>query len=282
MNTATKVSFGAGLCILACYFAYEISTEPEVVRESGYGYSESDSDVILERSVESHESGQPSMEDLSKYGSGIGFQAGGPEQGARESKEESPMWYSEEALYEIEEFRRDRGYYLRFEKSDYHSYPIETLEELADSGDYKALHVLGLRYQEKGKRGEALSTYAKAAVYGSTSALGSMSTSYQSIYHSVGEDGDQDLRRSALIGALAHSKVAADRGDSIAKISADSFIEVANIDLTDKDIREIDSMAEKIYERLLKERQSLGLGEFDDDIPSKLEAYDNSAISWAD
>lgn len=182
------------------------------------------------------------------------------------------QWASEQGLHEVENFYRARGYYLKFDDSDYHSYSIDTLEKLAEAGDFTALHVLALKYQEEGNRGKALNMHAKAAVYGSTAALANLATFYQTIYFTAGEE-DKMLRREAIIGALAHSQVAANRGDRLAKMAADSFIDNIAIELSDQDRHDIDLEAASIYARLLRERSDLGLGEFNDEIPDSVKAY---------
>lgn len=190
----------------------------------------------------------------------------------QDTSEEIPDWLTEEGLHQVAEFRKQRGYSLKSENSDYNNYDISTLESLSDSGDLVATQILAQKYHELGRRSDAYETYAKSATYGSTSALRSMATFHQSKYH-MNSGSDEAQRMETALDVLAFFQAAVIRGDTEALVEAKAFVEVNGIQLSESDRQEIYARGKRIYKVLSDARASAGMDEFDNSIPDSLKGY---------
>lgn len=189
-----------------------------------------------------------------------------------DAAEEMPDWLTEEGLHQVSEFRKQRGYSLKSENSDYNNYDIATLESLSDSGDFVATQILAQKYHELNRRKEAYETYAKSAIYGSTSALRSLATFHQSQYY-MSSSIDETQQIEAALDVLAFFQAAVIRGDTEALVDAKAFIDVNEMQLSESDRQEVYSRGKRIYNILSEVRASMGLGEFDNSIPDSLKGY---------
>lgn len=159
----------------------------------------------------------------------------------------------------------------------YESYDTGTLENLANSGDVRAMLQLARRYAEefiaKGDADKGFELrnelYFKAAVYGSTGALLQLG-----LAANTGSLKSSKKGRELALEPLAYYEVAAMRGDRLAKLRlSDLSIQGNDLILNDADYTYIETRAEEIYQDFQRQRHDLGLGEFDNEIPEPVVRY---------
>ncbi|PUA28528.1 MAG: hypothetical protein B0W54_19000 [Cellvibrio sp. 79] len=169
----------------------------------------------------------------------------------------------------------ERGYISGNDMQIYQSYSEETLKDLSDSGDVKAMIMLGSYYiQKENKPEESAAQYHKAAVYGATSVFADLASKAQIDALSNETDKTDEGREQVVTEVMALYKVVAMRGDprgSTANINA--YQEVYKVrykqelSLGEDQLNKIDLRAKAIYDELQKERHQLGLGDFDNSTP---------------
>ncbi|MDZ4286010.1 MAG: hypothetical protein U1A23_03720 [Candidatus Sungbacteria bacterium] len=149
--------------------------------------------------------------------------------------------------------------------NDYATYDDATLNQLGDAGDLRALHTLADRSKNIN---DFKSTLYKASVWGSTEALIRMGA--------ISEADDLDSmsaesRKQMIIDALSYYDAAQLRGDWWGNIvRGESLLKRYSHDLSQYDKSAIQSNAKKIYADIQRERNALGLGEFDNSIPESV------------
>ncbi|MBK8187918.1 MAG: hypothetical protein IPK77_12140 [Cellvibrio sp.] len=174
---------------------------------------------------------------------------------------------------EVLAWQADRGWYDTGKETqdDYKTYSEETLKQLADQGDIKALHLLArLAPLEL-----AIQLYTKAAVYGSTFALFNIQETLLT-QSGITKENSEELKHPVLIEAAAYIQVATMRGDMLnAKyISSISSLESRfNFQFSGDDLEQANLRAQDIYDSLEAERIALGLGKFDNSIPPAIKIY---------
>lgn len=172
----------------------------------------------------------------------------------------------------------ERGYMSREDSQVYQSYSEQTLNDLSNAGDIKAMMTLGLYYIEKDNRpDESNAQFYKAAVYGATVALAYLASQAQIDMIAAEADKNPQGREQGVAEIMAYYKVAAMRGDqgqSVASINAYTAVYKARygqeLSLDKKQLDEIDRRAKVIYDDLQKQRHDLGLGDFDNSTPEVL------------
>jgi hypothetical protein len=175
-------------------------------------------------------------------------------------------------LDEVINWQEARGWYdtSNNTQDDYKTYSDDTLRQLAESGDLRALHLLAQWAPEETSK-ELLT---KAAIYGSTFALFNLSNNI--LAHSgITRDMSEERKRPVLIESAAHIMVATIRGDILnTKHLGINIIEGRfNMKLSDDDLELVNARAQEIYSSLESQRISLGLGKFDNSIPPAIKAY---------
>lgn len=149
-------------------------------------------------------------------------------------------------------------------------YPEETLKQLAENGDLKALHLLA--YSAPAAESKLLLT--KAAIHGSTRALFSLGNN-AFILNDVYQNSPEEKKRPVLREAAAYISVAARRGDlyNFKYMGIGLYESRFNMKLSENDLNLVSSSAQDIYNSLESQRIELGLGQFDNSIPPAIKEY---------
>lgn len=190
-------------------------------------------------------------------------------------------WHSPANFEEVEKWKESRGYYSAADLDMYKSYSAETIKQLAQGGDIKALYQLArLKVSEgTGKKQDIVNIYLEAAILGSSQALewaGIMASTDPSFSRFQGEDGEQ-LYKKEMLEALSIYQVALIRGDR-------EVLEQVNrtrskLELTPEDDEYIKARGAEIYSELEEKRKSLGLGPFDNSVPQIVKNYHDDAAT---
>lgn len=180
---------------------------------------------------------------------------------------------------ELMDWEAARGYFSADEIEAYQSYDEQTLKNLSDEGDIKAMVILSSYYIQKDYRPEeARAMDYKAAVYGATSVFSDLSDSAHAdmLRNEVIDEAykNPQHREAGVIEVLAYCKVAAMRGDPRASISTINAYKGVHkirtghdLSLSPEMLNKIDNRAKEIYDELVHARHELGLGEFDNSTP---------------
>lgn len=178
----------------------------------------------------------------------------------------------------VDNWRVERGYFNLLDNDDYKQYDEQTLKKLSDGSDMHAMQLLADLLHSRSNFKDAVALYKKSALYGSTFALRFL----------VGEEGRRSLieidelgnmnqtpeeKKKRVLTSLAYAKVAEMRGDSDAyfkTLIAPTLANPGQIPLTDEDYAKIQPLAQQIYNDLQKQRNELGLGEFDNSVPPEV------------
>jgi hypothetical protein len=169
----------------------------------------------------------------------------------------------------VKNWMEARGHYGPDDDSlnEYKAYDLETLERLAEAGDLKAMVALGWLYLsvERYGRPDSLVKYEgimkRAALYGSTAALGSLSS-----FQSKPEVTDEDL-----IERFAWAHVGTLRGDMWPSENAMSDARIYKFEFTDAAVTQIKARAHELYNQLEQQRIEMGLGNFDNSRPPEVD-----------
>lgn len=190
----------------------------------------------------------------------------------------SPPWNSPAGYEHVDKWRESRGYFSDTDFAIYENYGIETIKQLAASGDVKALRTLAKIYTAQGEDPELIiSTLRETAIHGSTEALilvGMIAKNPRHFPQFNGPDGDE-LYKKDMLESLAIFKAASIRGDR----EVDMRITEARAELTlsPEDDRYIEQRGAEIYKDMEEKRKALGLGPFDNSVPSEVNDYYDAA-----
>jgi len=169
------------------------------------------------------------------------------------------------------EYSEERGWISEEVSQAYENYPTEELEELANTGDLAAIDVLALRYSASGKPDEMNATWRKGVVYGASSHAVALAGGYVAKYGST--FGSPEEKTESVIEGLAWYNIAIIRRDPYAEGFLEDDIKHLNLDLTAFSQDKVDQRTAEIYKALSEEREGLGLGAYDNDVPENLEEY---------
>lgn len=175
---------------------------------------------------------------------------------------------------EIKEWFSSKGYFTTEDSAVYESYSDETLKSLGKQGDLLALDLLISKAVKAGNEKAAKQYITIAAVYGSTTPLGSLAFfTFPGHSNNLTEAG----RRISALETLAVTKVIEIRGDrSLAKSTHTSLfnsykrIYSSDLVISDDEQKYVDSRAQEIYDQLQKIRHEVGLGDFDNTEPTSI------------
>ena len=176
--------------------------------------------------------------------------------------------------YDVERWRRARGYFDQADLNGYATYGLETLAELSKSGDLIAMHLFAEALDAAGEHESASVVRHAAAVQGSTAALTALAADYRTELWELGEEQVVE-RKEALGKMLVYAEVAALRGDYTGVVEGILEIDDSGVQLSPSEVAEISRTARMIYEDLAQKRESLGLPDFDNGTPM-LELATNS------
>lgn len=176
----------------------------------------------------------------------------------------NPMGTSTDAA-EIRNWFAQRGNFSFMgddQLSDYTVYDDNTLNQLGENGDLRALHVLA----DRSKNIEDFKNILhKAAVLGSTEALIRMGAINEA------EDLDRmkvEDRKEKILDALSYYDAAQLRGDWWGNIvRGESLLKRYSHELSQQDKETVKVNAKKIYDSFQDERNMKGIGDFDNSVP---------------
>ena len=174
---------------------------------------------------------------------------------------------------EAAEWMRKNGRYTKDERDDYQYYDDKTLESLGQTGDIKALTILGSRYITEYRDTQKASYYYDlAAIRGSIHAIAALE-----IINAPNPMQSASERRASALDALSFSKAIELRGDEhFSKLEKEKIIQGyeqvfgEKLLLSSDDENIIDEKANQLYNKWIVERQTLGLGDFDNTQPEGL------------
>ncbi len=157
----------------------------------------------------------------------------------------------------------------------YQNYDKDTLEALVAQGDMRAMHTLADLYLDSelaltvsDSYTQAQLLYWKAAQQGSTMALEKLA--FIEELKLSNHELPTETRRMIELQALAYLGAADIRGDRWPSlVYGRGMIDRQNIKVTADDEWTVSQGAEHIYNQLLAERIEMGLGEFDNSVPSQ-------------
>lgn len=174
---------------------------------------------------------------------------------------------------QLNSWYESRGWYETIDSNttdDYRTYTKETLQQLANDGDIRALQLLASR----ASKSEFEPLLTKAAIHGSVFAFSMFSNAIMS-HSGITEHSNRLEKLPLIIEAAAYGEVAKMRGNFL--ISGDSDItyleNTYGINLTTKEKKTVLARAQEIYTNLESQRINLGLGKFDNSIPPVVQAY---------
>jgi hypothetical protein len=171
----------------------------------------------------------------------------------------------------LQSWGESRGRFTKETLTDYASYDLDTLMTLSDAGDIKAMTALARLYSSPGYSSKygldySIPLYYKAAVYGSSYAFERLAIAFEVKQHASFTMEDH-------IEILAIKNVAALRGDYYPNFDGYSYLKRHKITLSPADITAIKTKSEALYQQLLSERRQLGLGDFDNSVPSPVKNF---------
>jgi|GEM_PF-1501295 len=183
-------------------------------------------------------------------------------------------WRGDEAQKEeIKVFFESHGWFDPSDEhmDDYKSYSEDSLIELSNHGDLRALEILAFRSRDPEK---VKSYFNKAAIYGSTHAYFGLINHILS-FNELTDKSSTDEKKALFIQLYAYKAIANIRGDysSVKDAELKSTLTKLNYELTENDRSAIDSEAQKMYSQMENERKNLGLPPFDNTISPAARAY---------
>ena len=209
---------------------------------------------------------------------------------SKASRSEVSAWRTKDTvlensdLYDIKEWHKADVFTADEANQDYASYAENTLQELSEAGDVRAMKVLVLRYLEESKETTDLNRIVaiteksnalieKAIIYGDRELLGVMPE--KSIIKSrlISPSATPEQKHAATIDALAYAEFMGLRGSLGLKYEEQKsfFSTYKNFgiptSLTPSDKAKIRTRAKEIYDSYEQQRVNLGLGSFDSSLP---------------
>ncbi len=167
----------------------------------------------------------------------------------------------------------DRGNISGEDAAIYQSYDLQTLESLAGNGDAHALNTLARKSVDAGEFDTAKEYYWRAAMVGSTTAIGHIALLTEPIGFLDMSDVE---RREKLIETMSLLKLAEIRGDIQAAtvigkgVKSNYESRFGALHFSDDESARINEAAQKMYEDLKLRRSELGLKDFDNSTPALL------------
>lgn len=186
--------------------------------------------------------------------------------------------FSPTEMNQIEAWFASHGNFMfERERGQYASYSMETLKQLSDSGDIRALHELTKLYLNKENSltygfDAAVPLYWKAAAYGSTNALIELGIITDAKYRFGVYPAAE--KQQANLEVLSLYEAAAMRGDKWGELVYEkSMISSSGLDLTESDKEFINKRSQEIYNQIQQNRYEMGLGQFDNSVPDVISHF---------
>ncbi|PUA28577.1 MAG: hypothetical protein B0W54_19285 [Cellvibrio sp. 79] len=159
----------------------------------------------------------------------------------------------------------------------YEHYSDEQLANLAEQGDFNAMHVLGIRKLASEGVNAAIPLAQKEIVYGSLRGITTMAN-YTS--PNLLSDLPAEEIKKQLLESSAYYKLYAMRGDQYtAKLFNDTMVDTYkkhyHLDkaFTEEDKTWIENRGKELYDHYQAERNRLGLGDFDNEVPKEVKDF---------
>ncbi|HTF95976.1 MAG TPA: hypothetical protein VL995_07590 [Cellvibrio sp.] len=177
---------------------------------------------------------------------------------------------------ELMDWDSSRGYFSEADLETYKSYDEQTLKDLSNRGDIRAMRVLADFYIHRDFRPEeAHALDYRATVYGATATIPLLAEKAHLEMLKSDAYKDSLRREQGVIEVLAYYKVGAFRGDLRASAPLIETYKAryrmfANEELaiSPELLSKVDARAIQIYDELLQARRDLGLGDFDNSTPA--------------
>lgn len=187
----------------------------------------------------------------------------------------APMGTTEQERV-VREWFESRGNY-QFQHpdyvNDYHSYSLDTLIELSEAGDIRALHHLAEKTDDLDEKRVILE---RAAAFGSTQALNRIGSIIEAQGRLYSDQVDEEQRRAVILEAMPYHHAAALRGDWWGLINyADPLLQRHDIALTEQEKVFVENRSQAIYDELQDQRHQLNRGDFDDEVPDEVMDFYN-------
>lgn len=170
--------------------------------------------------------------------------------------------------YDHNDWFESKGFYSQEERDTYSGYSVETLAALAKSGDTIALNILGDEVLDQGRFQDAARVYHTAAVYGSVESLQKMAVLHETLAAKSLSEGNLLKTRENLADMAVLFQISAMRGYTPAIETGVSLLNRYDVRFTDAELQEISAKSDVIYSEMLKIREDMGLGPFDDAVSS--------------
>lgn len=159
----------------------------------------------------------------------------------------------------------------------YEHYSDQQLADLVAQGDFNAMHVLGIRKLESEGISAAVPFAQKEIVYGSLRGITTMANYTSPNLYS---DSSPDEIKKQLMESSAYYKLYAMRGDQYtAKLFNDTMVDAYKKHyqlekaFTDEDKAWIENRGKELYDNYQAERNKLGLGDFDNEVPKEVKDF---------
>jgi hypothetical protein len=159
----------------------------------------------------------------------------------------------------------------------YNDYSDAQLMELINQGDFNAMHTLGIRKLTSDGIQAAIPFAQKEIIYGSLTGITTMANF---MGPSMSSDLPIDELKQQLMESTAYYHLYSMRGDQYSsklfkETQIKSFQTAYKIDkvFTAEDEAWIENRAKELYDHYQAERNKLGLGDFDNEIPKEVKTF---------
>jgi hypothetical protein len=159
----------------------------------------------------------------------------------------------------------------------YYHYSDQQLSDLADGGDTNAMHVLGIRKLSSEGIKAAIPFAQKEIIYGS---LRGISTMANYVEPDMSSNFPIDEVKRELMESLAYRRLYSMRANIFSPKAAEEtaidtfkmYYKVEKV-FTDDDEAWMNNRAKDLYDYYQAERNKLGLGDFDNELPKEVEDF---------
>ncbi|MFZ5841850.1 MAG: hypothetical protein ACOY3E_03035 [Pseudomonadota bacterium] len=152
------------------------------------------------------------------------------------------------------------------QSNSYDSYPVKTLQQIADLGDRNAQLLFAQKMMEAGNVEAAKPYLIQASVRGFTKSVIDLAQ----IHMDIGSQTDINGAKESMIEAYAWLVVASRRGDLNGDLLRQG-IQRGPFKLDNADVQRAEEVARGKYDSLLAERRRIGLPDFDNAAPAAME-----------
>lgn len=180
----------------------------------------------------------------------------------------------------VDDWLSKAGYKVR-DRETYLNYTDEQLSALVEKGDTNAMITLSDRYSNDATKQDFVKSLAsKAVVYGSLKAIELLSIYNMPYVKSTDYGTPVEKIKADMMESFAYCKLLALRGNTYnaqLRIESDTkaFKKAQNTDtlFSVEEEAQIDKRAKELYDYYQAERNKLGLGDFDNEVPKEVKDF---------